>query len=189
LNREAVKEEVRQELEEFKKIITAEPPERAIIDLKEGKITVFDWWRNEAEDFPRLGKLAERIFLLTPSTASVERSFKSRGLIHNKTRNRMASDTTSKLTFLKINAPLLHQPHQKRRPLPPGNQVQEEDPGGGMRKVRTGKGIQSLPKNSDQPFFSVYLNYWITDAPARESFLWASCRWFAKHVPKVAALR
>jgi hypothetical protein len=55
---DAVKEEVRQELEEFKKIITAEPPERAIIDLKEGEITVFDWWSNEPEYFPRLGKLA-----------------------------------------------------------------------------------------------------------------------------------
>jgi predicted RNA-binding protein len=56
---DAVKEEVRQELEEFKTIITAEPPERAIIhvDPKEGEITVFDWWRNEAEYFPRLGKL------------------------------------------------------------------------------------------------------------------------------------
>jgi hypothetical protein len=70
----------------------------------------------------------------------VERSFKSRGLIHNKTRNRLTSGTTSKLTFLKINAPLLHQPHRKRRPLPPGNQVQEEDPGGGDAEGANGEG-------------------------------------------------
>jgi hypothetical protein len=140
----------RQELEEFKKIITAEPRERAIIDLKDGKITVFDWWRNEAEYFPRLGKLAERSFSLTPSMASVERSFKSRGLIHTKTRNRLASGTTSKLTFLKINAPLLHQPQRKRRPLPPGNQVQEEDPGGGDAEGANGKGMMGWLKYSSQ---------------------------------------
>jgi hypothetical protein len=46
---DGINEEGSRELEEFKKIIIAEPPGTAIVDLKEGKITVFDWWRNEVE--------------------------------------------------------------------------------------------------------------------------------------------
>ena len=133
-----VKEEVRRELDDFKHIVETEPPETSMTDLKEGKITVFDWWRNETEFFPRLGKLAERIFTLTPSTASVERSFKSRGLIHTKTRNRLGSETTSKLTFLKMNAPLLHRSNRNRRARHPVNQVQEH-PGGGDAEEADGE--------------------------------------------------
>jgi hypothetical protein len=66
-------------------------------------------------------------------------------------QDKKSPGTTSKLTFLKINAPLLHQPHRKRRPLPPGNQVQEEDPGGGDAEGADGEGDDGWSPSSQTP--------------------------------------
>ena len=68
-------------------------------DLKEGKITVFDWWRNKAEFFLVFWETGRKNLFVDSFNGVIERSFKSRGLIHTKTRNRLASETTSKLTF------------------------------------------------------------------------------------------
>ncbi len=37
----------RKELEKLKEIVTTEPPETAMKDLREGNITVLEWWRYE----------------------------------------------------------------------------------------------------------------------------------------------
>ena len=65
------------------------------------------WWYWFGDNYPLLSAMAQRVMNLIPSTSSVERSFKSRGHIHTKNRNRLRHDTCTKLTSIRMNAHLL----------------------------------------------------------------------------------
>jgi hypothetical protein len=76
--------------------------------LLKGENSVYDWWQANTDDLKSLPILAKRLFSLAPSSSSVERSFKIRGIIHSKTRNRLTHER-SKLTAIKLNLPPLNQ--------------------------------------------------------------------------------
>ena len=44
-----------------------------------------------------------KLFTLSTSSAASERNFSAMGFVHNKLRNKMLPETTSKLVFIKTN--------------------------------------------------------------------------------------
>lgn len=81
-------------------------------NIKDGKMTVYSFWVAQKRYFPLLTKISMRIFSLITSTASVERSFKYRGSIHTKIRNRMHGDACLKALTIKMNQHLLNGSHR-----------------------------------------------------------------------------
>ena len=69
-----------------------------------------------SENYPLLSVLAQRVLSLIPSTSSVERSFKCRGHIHTKSRNRLGHVICTKLTAIRTNYNILaKEPKQSKR--------------------------------------------------------------------------
>ena len=87
------------------------------IELEEDIIhsTSRKFWVWNKRDLPLLSTIALRVFALVPSTTSVERSFKTRGNIHSKTRNRLTDDTCTRLLRIKMNYHLLDSQSCKRK--------------------------------------------------------------------------
>ena len=75
--------------------------------LMQQSISRYSFWVTQKRYFPLLSKISMKIFSLITSTASVERSFKFRGNINTKIRNRIDPDTCSKLLTVKMNNTLL----------------------------------------------------------------------------------
>jgi hypothetical protein len=70
-------------------------------------ISPLSWWQTQHRNYPTINSLAVNIFSLVVSTSTVERSFKMRGNIHTKIRNRLSHETTSMLMTIKANKDLL----------------------------------------------------------------------------------
>jgi hypothetical protein len=77
--------------------------------LVQGKSHPYAWWRGKVSEYPLLRPLALRVFSLAASSAASERAFSGEGFIHNKLRNRLKSETVTKLHFIRSNACVLDQ--------------------------------------------------------------------------------
>jgi hypothetical protein len=66
------------------------------------------FWHATMSHSNLLGKLAYRIFSTPCNSVASERAFSTQNLIHTKTRNRLKPETTNKLTYIYINARILH---------------------------------------------------------------------------------
>ncbi|KAL3083520.1 hypothetical protein niasHT_039723 [Heterodera trifolii] len=81
---------------------------------------VFCWWRDNAQKFPELARLA-RIFLTTPATSVCsERVFSKAGLLYaNSLRNRLSGEMAQNLLIIKANMNKLF--------LGPSNDIDDEE--------------------------------------------------------------
>ena len=73
------------------------------------------WWQEFSLNFPIVSVFAIKLFSLVVSTSSVERSFKTRGSIHTKTRNRLSHEKCTMLMSIKMNYGVLSKTHQSNK--------------------------------------------------------------------------
>lgn len=73
--------------------------------LKDGKISMYDWWKTniDLKKFAHLTELVYMVFTVLPSAASCERNWSSFGFIQNKLRNRLGDKRTQALVFVYVN--------------------------------------------------------------------------------------
>ena len=68
---------------------------------------VIGFWKANSKSFPRLAKVARKIYSIPSGSASAERVFSAAGLISRNHRMSLKPQTLSKLVFLKVNAKLM----------------------------------------------------------------------------------
>lgn len=70
-------------------------------------ISAVNWWKGICAS-TALSKVAIQILTAPCTSAAVERSFSKHSSIHNKKRNRLATDRAAKITFISYNWGLMH---------------------------------------------------------------------------------
>jgi hypothetical protein len=85
--------------------------------VKLDEVSPLIWWKGNGfhESCPELMNLAVKVLSIPASSAGVERIFSSYGHIHNKNRNRFASDHAEQLAFIYHNL-RMEDDHKKKRP-------------------------------------------------------------------------
>jgi hypothetical protein len=75
--------------------------------MMSGSTNPYGFWVSNAEKFPIVSQVAKRVFSLVTTSAASERGFSGEGFVHSKLRNRLKSETVSKLMFVRTNAGVL----------------------------------------------------------------------------------
>ncbi|KAI3661953.1 hypothetical protein MP638_005994 [Amoeboaphelidium occidentale] len=76
--------------------------------------TVREYWSIYGKNkYPRLFRIAQRVFNVPTSSAASERIWKAFSFIHSKRRNRLKNETVEKLTYIYINSALLDTKDQR----------------------------------------------------------------------------
>lgn len=82
---------------------TATPILHARLTREKSPLAPYEFWTAYGDQWPKLKKLALRIFSLPASTASCERNFSLMGFIHSKIRNKLGAAKVQMITFIKNN--------------------------------------------------------------------------------------
>jgi hypothetical protein len=64
---------------------------------------ILNWWREHQEKFPKLAKLARKIFSVPASSAASERAFSAAGQTITERRTSLKPDTVDSILFLHSN--------------------------------------------------------------------------------------
>lgn len=91
------------QLENAKKKLRDEIDKFKVISRIDRSNSLLDWWRLNEGTYPILSRVARALLCIPVADAEVERVFSAAGLIVTKRRNRLKSDTISKLLFVKRN--------------------------------------------------------------------------------------
>ena len=62
-----------------------------------------EWWKQHQNNFPRVAKVARKLFSVQPTSALSERVFSIAGTIFQKNRMRLKPDNADKILFLNLN--------------------------------------------------------------------------------------
>ena len=72
--------------------------------LKEGKLSVYDFWKSHGGEWSYIKDIALLVFTMSCSTASSERNFSTFGFLHTKAHNCLSEEHLEKLVYVKTNA-------------------------------------------------------------------------------------
>ena len=84
-----------------------------------GTFDLSEWWAEHHKEFPKLAIVVKNLLCIPATSASCERAFSTLTDVVNKKRNRLHSETTRKLTFLKHNLNLIPEYTRNPQEIPP----------------------------------------------------------------------
>ncbi len=85
------------------------------LDPSNQEISLYDWWRDQPDEFAHLKEIALVVFSMPVSSASCERTFSSWSFIHNKLRTRLDDARVIKLVYVYVNMQQLD--NKRKRPM------------------------------------------------------------------------
>ena len=88
-----------------KKTVSAEEELFAYLRVEEISFSkdLLSWWKEHADEFPRLARMARQYLSVPATSASVERLFSSVGLVKSDLRGYLLDSTTTDLMWAKHN--------------------------------------------------------------------------------------
>ena len=88
-----------------------------------GTFDLSEWWAEHHKEFPKLAIVVKNLLCIPATSASCERAFSTLTDVVNKKRNRLHSETTRKLTFLKHNLNLIPEYTRNPQEIPPATET------------------------------------------------------------------